>query len=187
MDHYIEIQLLPDPEFVPTMLMNALFGKLHRGLAELKSKRIGVSFPDVQQAPPALGERLRLHGSDGDLQRLMALNWLTGMRDHIAVTGTAPIPSDASRRIVRRIQAKSSPERLRRRRVRRKGISVEEARLAIPDSAAEQLHLPFVTIRSRSSDQTFRLFIDHQALGNEVSAGDFSYYGLSTTATVPWF
>ena len=34
MDTYLEIRLLPDPEFVPTMLMNALFSKLHRGLVE---------------------------------------------------------------------------------------------------------------------------------------------------------
>jgi CRISPR-associated endonuclease Csy4 len=187
MDRYLEIELLPDPEFVPSVLMNALFGKLHRALAELNANRIGVSFPDVRDDPSALGDRLRLHGNLGDLQQLMELNWLIGMRDHILVCDPAPVPALARHRVVRRVQAKSSPERLRRRLVRRKGISDEEAHRAIPDSVAEQLRLPFVTIRSRSTEQTFRLFVEHQPPGNEAVGGDFSCYGLSPTATVPWF
>ncbi len=203
MDHYLEIQLLPDPEFVPTVLMNALFAKLHRVLAELGSHAIGLSFPDVQHADrdvtgsatqkakagqqPALGGRLRLHGMAEDLQRLMSLNWLIGMRDHITINGPNPVPANVGYRIVRRIQAKSSPERLRRRQMKRKGITEEEARRSIPDSVAEQLKLPFVTIKSRSTGQEFRLFIDHQDVVNEPVNGEFSSYGLSSTATVPWF
>lgn len=187
MDHYLEIRLLPDPEFVPSLLMNALFGKLHKALSELNTNRIGVSFPAVQDDPPALGDRLRLHGDLSDLQRLMESNWLTGMRDHTLVADPAPVPPQTSHRVVRRVQAKSSPTRLRRRLARRKGISDEEAYRAIPDSVAEQLRLPFVTIKSRSTDQTFRLFIEHQPPRNGAVGGDFSCYGFSPTATVPWF
>ena len=32
MDHYLDIRLLPDPEFPAPLLMNALFTKLHRAL-----------------------------------------------------------------------------------------------------------------------------------------------------------
>ncbi len=32
MDHYLEIRVLPDPEFSSEMLMAALFAKLHRAL-----------------------------------------------------------------------------------------------------------------------------------------------------------
>lgn len=187
MDHYLEIELLPDPEFVPSVLMNALFGKLHRALVELSTNRIGVSFPGVHHDPPALGARMRLHGDLGNLQRLMELNWLIGMRDHTSLSPSAPVPANTGHRVVRRVQAKSSPARLRRRLARRKGISDEEACNAIPDRAPERLKLPYVTIRSRSTQQTFRLFIDHQPPVREAISGDFGCYGLSSTATVPWF
>jgi CRISPR-associated endonuclease Csy4 len=187
MDHYAEIRLLPDPEFASTVLMNALVAKLHRALVQLQSRSIGVSFPDVQPDHPTLGQRLRLHGSSVDLQRLLELDWLAGMRDHSALCGPAAVPQTDSYRIVRRVQAKSSPERLRRRRVRRAGISPDEALRAIPDRVAEQLRLPYVTVSSRSTGQTFRLFIDHQVSADGVAQGTFSYYGLSPTASIPWF
>lgn len=186
MDHYIEIRLLPDPEFVPTVLMNALFSKLHRALVDLNTNAIGLSFPDVQEQP-ALGNRLRLHGTENNLQRLMSQNWLTGMRDHITLNGPKPVPVNICHRTVRRVQAKSSPERLRRRLMKRKAITQEEARSAIPDSAAKQLKLPFVTIKSRSTGQEFRLFIEHQPIGDKPVNGEFSHYGLSPITTVPWF
>ncbi|TCT20164.1 type I-F CRISPR-associated endoribonuclease Cas6/Csy4 [Thiobaca trueperi] len=188
MDHYLEITLLPDPEFAPTVLMNALFAKLHRGLVDLSSTRIGVSFPGMRKEPKSrsLGERLRIHGSLADLRGLMDLPWLTGMRDHILFQGPEPIPDQVSDCRVRRVQAKSSPERLRRRLMRRRGIGEEAARQCIPDALEVRLDLPFVTLKSRSTGQTFRLFIEQQAVSQSI-AGEFNNYGLSLTATVPWF
>lgn len=80
MDRYIDIRLLPDPEFPASVLMNALFGKLHRGLVTHGGCNIGVSFPDVGKNGRSLGECLRLHGSKTNLEKLMASNWLVGMR-----------------------------------------------------------------------------------------------------------
>ncbi|MEJ1438741.1 MAG: type I-F CRISPR-associated endoribonuclease Cas6/Csy4 [Candidatus Sedimenticola sp. (ex Thyasira tokunagai)] len=187
MDHYLEIRLLPDPEFAPSVLMNALFAKLHRALAKSSSKMIGISFPDVQHEKPTLGNRLRLHGKAENLQHLMDLEWLTGMRDHTTTSGLKPVPENIRHRIVRRVQVKSNPERLRRRWMKRKGITEEEARRALPDNAAKQLKLPFVTIKSQSTGQVFRLFIDHQPIINENLNGEFSCFGLSSSTTVPWF
>ncbi|MGE3419551.1 MAG: type I-F CRISPR-associated endoribonuclease Cas6/Csy4, partial [Bradyrhizobium sp.] len=81
MDRYIEIRVLPDPEFPSNHLMGALFSKLHRALAAMAGGEIGISFPDAASDPPRLGERLRVHGSDDALKRLAALDWLKGMRD----------------------------------------------------------------------------------------------------------
>lgn len=44
MDHYLEIRVLPDPEFSSEMLMAALFAKLHRVLGARGQGDIGVSF-----------------------------------------------------------------------------------------------------------------------------------------------
>ena len=167
--------------------MSALFSKSHRALVELDSNSIGISFPDVEQMRPSLGARLRLHGAHENLQRLMELNWLAGMRDHITVDEIVPIPSSSQYRVVRRVQAKSSPERLRRRLVKRRGISMEEARKLITDLETKHLNLPFISIRSQSTGQTFHLFIEHKPLKTVQVSGEFSHYGLSAIATVPWF
>lgn len=186
MDHYLDIRLLPDPEFAPPQLMNALFAKLHRILAELDSNDIGISFPATGKGSTGLGNHLRLHGSVTALQRLIAQPWLSGMRDHAQVGELSAVPASASHGAVRRVQAKSNPERLRRRQMKRKGWSAEEASAAIPDSAAETLKLPFLTIRSVSTGQTFRLFIDQHPI-DQARLGTFNAYGLSPTASLPLF
>lgn len=187
MDSYIELQLLPDPEFPANTLMNALFAKLHRGLVSNGEGRIGVSFPDVEQKGIGLGARLRLHGTAADLEHLMSANWLQGMRDHLSCTPVSPVPANAAYRVVRRVQAKSSPERERRRLIARKRISAEAAVLAIPDSAAEMLDLPYVLLTSQSTQRHFRLFVEHLPVQSEAAEGTFGAYGLSSTGTVPWF
>jgi len=187
MDSYLELQLLPDPEFPANMLMNALFAKLHRGLVSNGEGRIGVSFPDVEQKGIGLGARLRLHGTAADLERLMSANWLQGMRDHLLCSPLSSVPANAAYRVVQRVQAKSSPERERRRLIARKGVSVESAVQAIPDSAAEMLRLPYVLLTSQSTQQQFRLFVEHLPVQKDAVRGTFSAYGLSSTATVPWF
>jgi CRISPR-associated endonuclease Csy4 len=117
----------------------------------------------------------------------MSQGWLTGMRDHVAVSEIATVPACVGYRVVRRVQAKSSPERLRRRLIARKDLTAEQAVLAIPDSAAETLRLPFLTLKSLSTGQRFRLFIEHLPVQDQASPGSFSAYGLSASATVPWF
>lgn len=187
MDHYLDIRLLPDPEFPAPLLMSALFAKLHRALVDYGKRDIGVSFPEVVQGKRTLGQRLRLHGNSASLDRLMAIGWMQGMRDHVTITSVQPIPAEVQHRVVRRVQAKGSPERLRRRLMARKSIDAETARAAIPDSAAEMLELPYVEITSRSTGQRFKLFIEHLQPVPSATAGPFGNYGLATDATVPWF
>ncbi|AWI81285.1 MAG: type I-F CRISPR-associated endoribonuclease Cas6/Csy4 [Betaproteobacteria bacterium HGW-Betaproteobacteria-13] len=187
MDHYIDIKLLPDPEFSAPMLMNALFAKLHRGLVDHGGGDIGVSFPEVGGKTLALGSQLRLHGNSTSLGLLMQNGWTQGMRDHITLIEPRPIPTTVQHRVVRRVQAKSNPDRLRRRLMSRKSIGAEEALTAIPDSSAKRLTLPYVEMSSRSTGQRFRLFIEHLAPQPEPVAGGFGTYGLSDIATVPWF
>ena len=186
MDRYIDIHLLPDPEFSQPQLMSALFSKLHRALVELKRRDIGLSFPKVQSR--SLGDGLRLHGSEVALNHLMALDWLKGMRDHSRVELLSRVPDAVQYRVVRRVQADSSPERLRRRLVRRKGFTEDQALTQIPSHvAAQYLSLPFVQLRSQSTGQNFKLFIEHGQPAYQPVLGTFSAYGLSHTATIPWF
>jgi CRISPR-associated endonuclease Csy4 len=187
MDHYLDLTLRPDPEFAPQQLMAALYAKLHRALVAQHSNSIGVSFPEVDEARRWLGLRLRLHGTLPELTALMQTPWLTGMRDHVDANGPAPVPPSAGYRTVRRIQADSNPERLRRRLMRRHQLDEAAAHQRIPDSAAVFLKLPYLQLRSTSTGQHFRLFIAHGPLQPEPVVGSFSAYGLSPTATIPWF
>ena len=187
MDHYIDLRLLPDPEFAQPHLMGALFSKLHRALVAQHSPHIGISFPAVQTGPPWLGDCLRLHGHQAALTGLMALNWLAAMGDHVHATTVLAVPPKSSFRVVSRVQAKSNPERLRRRQMRRHGLDAAQALVTVPDTAAEHLDLPYVQLRSQSTEQSFRLFIRHGELLETATAGTFGAYGLSATATIPWF
>ena len=201
MDHYVDVRLQPDAEFAPAMLMAVLFTKLHKALAAGGHQDIGVSFPqiDAGDAAPArasrtgahpryaLGQVMRLHGTSQALHKLLAADWLTGMRDHVACGAVLAVPTDSRHRVVSRVQAKSSPERLRRRQMRRHGLTAEQAQERVPDSAAETLNLPFLTLRSQSTGQTFRLFIRPGPLLDTAVLGEFGAYGLSTQTTVPWF
>jgi CRISPR-associated endonuclease Csy4 len=188
--HYIDIAILPDPEFSHAHLMAALLSKLHRALVQLHSDNIGVSFPQHVNAPLSkrtLGSVLRLHGPESALQDLMALDWLKGMRDHTSVAAIAPVPPQASHRVVRRRQFKTSVERLRRRRMRRKGETAEQAAQAIPNEAERKPDLPFARLRSQSTSQSYALFVEHGPLLSEPRAGSFNTYGLSQGGSIPWF
>ena len=185
--HYIDLRLQPDPEVTPTQLLAALYTRLHRALAAQGTTCIAVTFPDYSAERHSFGERLRLLGSEADLQPWATGEWLGSVRDHVSVTSLLPVPADAQHRTLRRVQVKSSPERLRRRLMKRHQLSEEEARERIPDSLARTTPLPYVQLASASTAQQFRLFLALGEAQQSVQAGDFNAYGLSTTATVPWF
>ena len=98
-----------------------------------------------------------------------------------------PIPTNVSYRNVKRAQSKSNSARLRRRSVAKGWLSEEEAKRKIPDNNNKYLKLPFVKVKSSSSGQQFRLFIDHGSILEEKTIGTFNAYGLSSSATIPWF
>lgn len=186
MSHYLDILLRPDPEIAPHQLMAALYAKLHLALVQLDSSTLGVSFPGYTEKPASLGNSLRVVGPEADLLRLLALPWLGGLQDHLHTSAVAAVPPQVGYRRLSRVQAKSNPERLRRRQMKRHGLSEEQARARLPDTCAETLALPFVVLRSASTAQTFRLFLRCQTASGPAS-GAFNTYGLSATATVPWF
>ena len=195
MNHYVDVNVRPDPDFPATQLMSALYGRLHRALASADTTDVGVSFPQVFEVsggtPHRLGQQLgvcmRLHGSNTALANLLLSDWLKGMRDHVDITPVQPVPAQATHREVRRVQTKSSPERLRRRFMRRHNVSEQEAQARIPDGVARYARWPSVDLRSSSTGQSFKLFIAHGPEQPEPKAGSFSTYGLSKGSTIPWF
>ncbi|MCP1314541.1 MULTISPECIES: type I-F CRISPR-associated endoribonuclease Cas6/Csy4 [unclassified Halomonas] len=189
MDHYIDLRLRPDPDFEPPKLMGALYSKLHRALFDLQASDIGVSFPQHKVGVKArsLGEHLRLHGTRARLDELMALSWLTGMRDHVTVSDVMAVPGNTQQINVARKQFNTgSPSRVRRY-ARRHDVPEAEAQKLYAPTHERRITLPFAQLGSRSTKERFCLFIHHGEPQAEAVVGVFNHYGLSPKATVPWF
>lgn len=187
MTHYLDIHLLPDPEFAPHQLMATLYAKLHRALVHTGANTLGVCFPGYDKTTPRLGTQLRLVGPTGDLARLMEQDWLSGLRDHINVSTVAAVPTHALHQSLRRVQVKSNVDRIRRRQMKRHGLTEAQARERVPDTVVEMLRLPFIQLASSSTGQTFRMYLRLSEPQPNAIWGTFNSYGLSATATVPCF
>ncbi len=185
--HYLELSVRPDPETSIAQLLGMLYGRLHLALVQQKRSDIGVSFPQYSRNPRSIGNVLRLHSSESSLHSLMQDDWLKGMRDHVRMTAILPAPDDAAHCVFRRKQFKTSAERLRRRRMKRKGETSDQAAEAIPATIERKPDLPYVHLRSHSTAQPFCLFIARGPRQEKPGQGDFNRYGLSQHATVPWF
>lgn len=188
MDKYFEIRLLPSAEFKETVLLNAIYPKVHQALVRHGRGVVGISFPLCNREESlSLGPILRFHGSASVLPAVKSELGLVGLRDYISISDLRDVPLVKEYRVVRRVQVKSSSERLLRRSLKKGWITEEEAqerRLVLKD---KRVSLPFIQLASSSTQQAFRLFIEHGPLVNQPSEGLFSSYGFSQTATIPWF
>jgi CRISPR-associated endonuclease Csy4 len=114
----------------------------------------------------------------------MASHWASGFADYALIGNIRPLPATTQAIRVQRRQAKSNPARERARLIRRCGVSAAEALRRLPDSKAQRLPLPYITLDSSSTGQRFLLFIDQHAVTQAVG-GEFNSYGLSSSATLP--
>jgi len=185
--HYTDLKVIPDPESTVVQLLGALYDRLHLALVQQRLDSIGISFPEYSLSPRTLGHTLRLHGSSTGLQQLLATDWMKGVRDHVRISDIAIAPADALHRTVQRKQFKTNVERMRRRRMRRKGETEEQAKAAIPSSVERRPDLPYIHLHSRSTRQPFCLFIALGPLQPNATSGNFNSHGLGNPATIPWF
>ena len=203
MDHYIDINILPDPDpdsdFSNSFLLRAAFNKLHKALVELKSDCIGISFPNYPKSESkykkGLGNQLRLHGNKQNLAGVMETNWLFRMGDYLSHSDILPVPEQHSFVSVRRKQNKyGNIPKLRRNYIKRHGVTEVEAEQAYPDTLIKRkTNLPYLTIKSSSTGQNqFPLFIEQKVIA-QVDASEtetvpkFNSYGLSKEAVLPFF
>ena len=183
MNYYIDIELLPDPEFKATVLMNSLFSKLHKGIFDLQSSAFGVSFPCYQST---LGNLLRIHGSTSDLEKLQQANWIGGMSGYCSISEILPVPDDSKFRTVSRKQTTMSQSKLNRL-LRRGSITEDEVKNYKAKMFTNGLDNPYLELQSGSNGHRHRRYIEFGELLNKPVSGQFDQFGLSKTATVPWF
>ncbi|MEO0442773.1 MAG: type I-F CRISPR-associated endoribonuclease Cas6/Csy4 [Pseudomonadota bacterium] len=183
MDYFIDITVLPDPEFKATVLINALYAKCHRALGQLGKGDVGVSFPEHHEN---LGKVLRLHSTQNRLEQLMHKNWIKGLNDYTTTTAISPVPTIIHYRTVSRVQTKSAHSK-RKRPVSKGWLSEAQANAKFPDSDKHKLTLPYAQLTSLSNQSIYRVYIKHGELQQHATKGLFNSYGLSQQATIPWF
>lgn len=193
MQYYVEITLLPSVEVPLYFLWEKVYQQVHFALAEIKNQdglvSIGASFPEYSKERNYLGNKLRLFArTESELEKLKISKWLSRLTDYVHVTGTRLVPAKIQRHaFFKRVQTKSSTERLAKRKAKREGMSFEEAMKALADHEEKTTDLPYVRIKSLSSEKRYRLMItcietDKKSYGNK-----FSTYGLSHNDSVPLF
>ena len=183
MNKYIDIILQPDAEMRLNWLTNAIYTKLHKALFDNRSTTIGISFPNYKVT---LGNVLRLHGNEPDLSNLMNKNWLGGMSGYCHVSDIQAVPDSVQHRTVSRVQTNMSQSKLRRL-IKRGSISEEEAKNYKARMFSQGLDNPYIELQSSSNGHKHRRYIQFGESKETPVAGEFDQFGLSKTATVPWF
>lgn len=183
MNYYIDIKLLPDAELSAPVLMNTIYSKLHKALCDIGSKAVGVSFPKYKGV---LGNILRLHGSQSDLATLQKKSWLGGMSGYCQQSDIQLVPTGTKFRTVSRQQPTMSAAKLRRL-TKRGSITEEDIKSYKAKMFTKGLDNPYVELISGSNGQRHRRYIEFGPLLDKPVSGSFDQFGLSKTATVPWF
>lgn len=199
MRYYQEITLIDQAEISPYFIWSKLYGQLHLALVDATGEGeqvgIGVSFPQYiyekassKKPKVNLGNKLRLFASsEEDLQKLNIKHWLERLLDYVHIGPIRPVPENKVTGYVHfaRKQVKTNADRLARHRAKRGDISFDEAK-ARYQNVVTTTDLPFVQMKSLTSEQPFKLFIEKR-LGKKTAAAAFSAYGLSAICTVPEF
>lgn len=196
MKYYLELTLLDSSDFSLYELWSQLYGQVHLALVETKNAddkvSVGVSFPQYRFNPEKklgfLGTKLRLFAqTEEELNQLNIKKWLERLVDYVHITSIRPVPEEkiTGYATFKRKQPKTNAERLARHRVKRGDVSFDEA-LARYSNVVTTTDLPFIHLKSLTSGQPFKLFIEKQPAEQSASQV-FSTYGLSSKSAVPEF
>ncbi len=196
MKYYQDITLIPDMEVSIGFLWHKVFQQIHIGLADNKqpdgTSAIAVSFLEYNKAGFPLGSQLRLFTeSEQQLVQFNAGKWLERLQDYCHIKPIRQV-SDVKNFVRFQRKATKSPERKAQRLAEHLQKPVDEViKYRKKNDLFNESKLPFINMESQASTETgdknkFRLFIE-QTFHDESIQGSFDCYGLSKTATVPWF
>lgn len=183
MKYYIDVTLKPDAEMRENVLLNTVYTKFHKILFDQKSNDIAVSFPKYKVL---LGNVIRIHGLQNSLTNLQKGEWLGGIVGYCAIGDVLPVPDGVQYRKVSRKQSNMTEAKLRRL-IKRGSISEKDIKAYKAKMFSQGLDNPYFELQSHSTQQRHRRFIDFGPLLDNPVSGTYDYFGLSKTATVPWF
>ncbi|OBU17878.1 type I-F CRISPR-associated endoribonuclease Cas6/Csy4 [Photobacterium aquimaris] len=183
MDSYIDIQLKPNAEMRETELSCKVFTKFHKALVKLNTNQIGISFP---QAHVKLGRLFRIHGEASLLNDLEGLAWLESLGGCCRVGAVIAVPEQVQYRNISAKKSNMSNAKLRRL-IKRGNLDQDGIKRYKVKMLSQGFEQPYLDLFSSSTGQIYRKFFDFSDLMNDPVEGVFDSYGLSKTATVPWF
>mgnify|MGYP001028060495 FL=1 len=183
MEHFIEIKIKPDAEMRENVLLNKVYTKFHKRLCDLKSSGIGISFPEYSLK---LGKNIRVHGDEQRLQDFQSLNWLGGLKGYCDTSEIKTIPENVVHRTISRKQVNMTSSKLRRL-IKRGSIEHNEIKRYKAEMFKKGIDNPFIELESSSNGNMHRRYIQFGEFKKVPAGGQFDCFGLSNTATVPWF
>ena len=184
MDYYIDVQITPDAEMRENVLLNKVYTKCHKALWTMKSTDVGVSFPDFKIR---LGHIMRIHGSEERFKYLEKIKWLGGLSGYCIVSPVQPVPTEKLRfRTISRKQANMTQAKLRRL-IKRRSISPNEAKGYKSKMFKQGLDCPYLELQSASNGKKHRRYLLFGDILDKPKPGIFDSFGLSKSATIPWF
>ena len=183
MEHFIEIKIKPDAEMRENLLLNKVYTKFHKRLIDLKSSKIGISFPEYSLK---LGATIRVHGNEKHLQDFQSDNWLGGLKGYCDILEIRTIPDQVKHRTISRKQANMTSAKLRRL-IKRGNIKQNDIKKYKAEMFKRGIDNPFFELESSSNGNLHRRYIQFGEFKNVSTAGKFDCFGLSKNATVPWF
>ena len=184
---------MEDDEVPMFFIRNKTFTKLHKALHDAKQTAIGVSFPNYKVK---LGNTIRLHGKRQALEALHKSNWLGGLAGYCEVSEILPVPeSIKGYRTVSRKQPTMTLKKLEKRIQHQKAsgvLNTEDEIKAYQRQYKEKMYAssldnPYLELQSTSTGKLYRVFIQMGEIQDNPVSGEFNYFGLSKTATIPWF
>ncbi len=198
---YLEITLLPDVDISLNFLLQKVYQQLHLKFVDMQRESavrcvqkgglqpIGVSFPKYNSLANTLGDKIRLFAETVDtLERFNAKHTFRKLSDYVHVTNIRDVPENVTTfACFQRVQLKSSNARLARRKAKRENISFDDALFKLRTHAEQRTDLPFMSIKSASNGENFRLFVVYSQKTCASDEFAFSTYGLSDRSTVPVF
>ena len=188
MDHYLQILAIPNLEIEQSVVCSELMQAIHQMLPTFEG-RIGLTFP-LYKPKRTLGPVIRAHGSKEDLIDLsLQLHSNRTVTNYSILEEIKPVPKNIVRHVRYHRHQVRNHSRLRRMKKRQEaqGTWSAEKEAHIKHTIAIRIELPFVKLKSASTDQEFFLFINRTQT-KKPDEGLFNAYGLSLkTATLPMF
>jgi len=200
MNYYLDITLLPDAEANLGFLWQKIFQQVHIALVDNKvgdnESAIALSIVNYGDKDFPLGNKLRLLAANEDaLVKLDIHQWLKRLTDYCHIKAIKSVPADIKQYArFKRKPVKSIEKKAKRRAEHLNKPYAEVLAYLIKEGSSGKSKLPFINVESQETKKRaeqgvlcqFLLFIE-QSFFEAPASGTFDCYGLSKTATVPWF
>lgn len=215
MKYYLDITLRPNADVNLGFLWEKVFQQVHIALVEngylymrqekdgsensLRGSKIAVSFPGYGENASPLGNKLRLLAQEqAFLEELGIEKWLSRLLDYVHIDSIKAVPGSVSytgfrqKRVKGEKRLEQSLQKKAKHLSDKFGLDFNGTLHELKKKHAFNVEkLPYIQVESQSGvmdarKPRFKLFIEKVELA-EPQQGIFDCYGLSKTATVPWF